>query len=261
MRLPPPNTTRPYTLRFTLMPGSKALRDGVLLSNYPSDGCVLVNEKCHHFDSRCADRKPFGRSRFLGHAFQYDGFHDAVCDLEIRQPGAFEYRVEFMHPTDGKRVQSPVGYFIVDPCLRLRRSDDVPDLPGSVLHMDSICIQTLVPKWMGPLKEWDAVLQEASESGYNMIHFVPMQQRGASNSPYSIYDQLSLSSDLFENQALSDKQKYAELDAVLANMSKTHGLMAISDVVWNHTAHNSAWLQVHPEAGTFLNGCCFADSS
>lgn len=42
------------------------------------------------------------------------------------------------------------------------------------------------------------------------VHFAPVQQRGISNSPYAIYDQLSLSQDLFdekhrENEALKEE--------------------------------------------------------
>jgi glycogen debranching enzyme len=211
-------------------------------------------------DALCSHRKPFGRTRFLGHPFTYDGFHEAWCDLTIQQAGAFEYLVEFRDTCNeddpGSRRQSPVGYFVVDPCLRRRRlrsSFHGNDDDMSVLHMDSICIQTLVPKWMGLFRDWDAVLKEASDAGYNMIHFVPMQQRGASNSPYSISNQLALSSDLFENASLlSDKEAYAQLDEVLGKMAVEYGLIAVSDVVWNHTAHNSEWLLIHPEAGRLL---------
>lgn len=34
-----------------------------------------------------------------------------------------------------------------------------------------------------------------------------------------------------------------------AMMEKDFGLLSLTDVVWNHTAENSDWLQDHPEAG------------
>lgn len=82
-----------------------------------------------------------------------------------------------------------------------------------------------------------------------MVHFVPLQQRGASNSPYSIYDQLQLSDDLFGDQAvsLSDQQKYALLEIELRRLHHEDGILSVTDIVWNHTAHNSLWLEDHPE--------------
>ena len=32
-------------------------------------------------------------------------------------------------------------------------------------------------------------------------------------------------------------------------MEKNYGLLGLTDVVWNHTADNSKWLQEHPEVG------------
>ncbi len=31
-------------------------------------------------------------------------------------------------------------------------------------------------------------------------------------------------------------------------MKSKHGILSMSDVVWNHTAHNSEWLNQHPDA-------------
>ena len=36
-------------------------------------------------------------------------------------------------------------------------------------------------------------------------------------------------------------------------MEKEFGLLALTDIVWNHTAENSDWLQDHPEAGYNLH--------
>jgi glycogen debranching enzyme len=88
-----------------------------------------------------------------------------------------------------------------------------------------------------------------SQTGYNMIHFAPLNTRGSSNSPYSIYDQLSLSDDLFDSKLLTKEEKELELKTVLEHMFETCGLLSVTDVVWNHTACNSFWLQEHPESG------------
>ena len=75
-----------------------------------------------------------------------------------------------------------------------------------------------------------------------MVHFTPLSERGASNSPYSIYDQLKFDSLCFPN---GEK----DVATMVEGMEKEHGLLAMTDVVWNHTANNSKWLEEHPEAG------------
>ncbi|KAK2628285.1 hypothetical protein QTJ16_002931 [Diplocarpon rosae] len=75
-----------------------------------------------------------------------------------------------------------------------------------------------------------------------MIHFTPLQHRGSSNSPYSIFDQLSWDPDCFPNGE-------ADIKNLVRSMEKDHGLLGLTDVVWNHTADNSKWIQEHPEVG------------
>lgn len=81
-----------------------------------------------------------------------------------------------------------------------------------------------------------------ADKGYNMVHFTPIMHRGASNSPYSIYDQLAFDPETFPNGT-------KDVVAIVEKMEKEHNLLSLTDVVWNHTAHNSLWLQSHPEAG------------
>lgn len=90
--------------------------------------------------------------------------------------------------------------------------------------------------------DWEKHLKGISERGYNMIHFTPLQHRGSSNSPYSIYDQLAWDPECFPN----GEEDVAKLTN---SMEKSHGLLGLTDVVWNHTADNSKWLQEHPEVG------------
>jgi glycogen debranching enzyme len=109
---------------------------------------------------------------------------------------------------------------------------------------------TLVSKWMGKLENWDPYFKEASERGYNMIHYTPLQQRGQSLSPYSIADQLAFDIELFDKDWNGSKDDgTVEVLKALHMARDKYGLMSLTDVVLNHTADNSAWLQEHPEAG------------
>ena len=100
---------------------------------------------------------------------------------------------------------------------------------------DSARIVTLMPKFMGPFATWDGLLERVCENGYNFVHFTPLQQIGHSASPYSIADQLSL-----------EAADYPEMERFLDSWRDRAGF--VTDVVWNHTANDSAWLKHHPEA-------------
>lgn len=110
-------------------------------------------------------------------------------------------------------------------------------------------IQSVVPKWMGKISKWDPFFKFIQYSGYNMVHFVPMQQRGLSNSPYSIANQLLFADDLFDDTSLSPKKRAELVETVLKKLHDQYGILSLSDVVWNHTSTDSSFLLDHPEAG------------
>lgn len=100
---------------------------------------------------------------------------------------------------------------------------------------------------MGPIQtNWESFYAEVKSLDYNMIHFTPIQQRGLSNSPYSIKDQLKLSDDLFVKR---NTQETEQLESSLKVMNEKYGIFGMIDVIWNHTACDSEWLKDHPEAG------------
>jgi glycogen debranching enzyme len=116
-------------------------------------------------------------------------------------------------------------------------------LHGQQTPVESIVICSVLSKFMGKFpSDWDRHLQGISQRGYNMVHFTPLMIRGDSNSPYSIYDQLQFDKVPFPNGE-------ADIARMVQKMEAEYNLLSMTDVVWNHTANNSKWLEEHPEAG------------
>lgn len=105
---------------------------------------------------------------------------------------------------------------------------------------------------MGKTTDWEKHFAEASRRGYNMLHWAPLQQRGASGSPYSIHDQLRYDPTLLVKPDTKDGG-LEEIEGVLKVAREKYGLGGITDVVLNHTAYDSPWLQDHPEAGKLFD--------
>lgn len=105
------------------------------------------------------------------------------------------------------------------------------------MNLSTIKVQTNVSKWMG--NDWNPLLQVSSLTNYNMIHFTPLQKRGMSNSPYSIFNHLELCDDI----------NYSQLEMNIKKMRESLGLKSMIDIVWNHIACNSPFLYEHPEIG------------
>lgn len=268
IRLPPP--VKPYILRFSLDAGSSASRQGILFTNHPQAS------------------QEFDRNKFYQYELPSNFRQSVTIDLLIEKPGAFEYYIEHAaelekipYPTKEQpvwdhdaenakkpRVQSKHGFFNIEPLLHVPKRSRLLDktssqiLPpshgGSVLSekqnltQDGIVLQSFMAKWAGSLSDWAPHLDQASQNGYNMIHFLPLQVRGDSNSPYSIADQLDFSRDLFDDKAgkSSTKQERAEtIGKWVKALNSKWGLLSMIDVVLNHTANNSEWLYEHPDAG------------
>lgn len=90
--------------------------------------------------------------------------------------------------------------------------------------------------------DWERHLHGISDRGYNMIHFTPLQTRGVSNSPYSLYDQLGWDPACFP-AGEEDVKKMVD------SLERNHSLLSLTDIVLNHTANNTKWLEEHPDAG------------
>jgi len=183
-------------------------------------------------------------------------------DLPISHAGAFVYWVEY-DGDGGERVEGRHGYFNVDPILKIKKHTQILDdhlqlLPSHQeaslqeeyinLPLDGLAVLTVVSKWMGPLKSWRKYFSEAKERGYTMLHYTPLQERGESNSPYSVRNQMKYDPTLFDTPLGGDAGR-ERIEDILRVAREDYGLLSLTDVVLNHTANDSPWLVDHPEAG------------
>jgi glycogen debranching enzyme len=142
--------------------------------------------------------------------------------------------------------KTPLYYIDVAPRLTL---------DGRPLPLAALSVFSIISKFMGKYpQDWERHLRGISDRGYNMIHFTPLQVRGASNSPYSLYDQLGWDPVCFP-EGEKDVQK------MVHSLETNHGLLSLTDIVLNHTAHNSEWLLEHPDAGYNLTTAPWLESA
>ncbi|KAK6310522.1 hypothetical protein J4Q44_G00185770 [Coregonus suidteri] len=175
-------------------------------TNYPAPG--------EHFDRhtfRTLDwHNPTGR----------EDDSDKFCSLDLQIAGSYQYN--FGH---GHEEKSGGGYLVVDPVLRAGADNHH-------VHLDCITIQTYLSKCLGHLDDWPDRLRVAKESGYNMIHFTPLQKLGKSRSCYSLADQLSLNPEF---SPPGKNYTWTDVGELVQKLKKEWNMICITDVVYNHT--------------------------
>lgn len=77
-------------------------------------------------------------------------------------------------------------------------------------------------KLLGPLHTWEAKLRVAKESGYNVIHFTPIQELGGSRSGYSLRDQLRVSSNFAAKKG--DKVTFEDVEKIIKKCRQEWGV-------------------------------------
>ncbi|XP_041751798.1 glycogen debranching enzyme isoform X1 [Coregonus clupeaformis] len=201
-------------------------------------GPTLQGKHVHVHTNYPALGKHFDR-----HTFQALDWHnptgreddsDKFCTLDLQIAGSYQYY--FGH---GHEEKSGGGYIVVDPVLRAGADNHH-------VHLDCITIQTYLSKCLGHLDDWPDRLRVAKESGYNMIHFTPLQTLGISRSCYSLADQLSLNPEF---SPPGKNYTWTEVGELVQRLKKEWNMICITDVVYNHTAANSPWIKEHPECG------------
>ncbi|KAK3393446.1 glycogen debranching enzyme [Podospora didyma] len=228
-----PKTQDPVTIRFAIEGTSSICRHGSLWVNIPERG------------------QPFRRDKFREFKLVPDFNRTLEISVPIHEAGAYAFYTTYAelpdlannllapartNGTSSKPQTKKTKLYYIDVAPRLT-------LDGRPLPLSALSVFSIISKFMGKYPhDWERHLRGISDRGYNMVHFAPLQVRGASNSPYSLYDQLGWDSNCFPGGE-KDVQKMVE------SLEKNHSLLSLTDIVLNHTAHNSDWLLDHPEAG------------
>ncbi|XP_032118807.1 glycogen debranching enzyme isoform X4 [Sapajus apella] len=205
-----------FELQFRLGPTLQG-KAVTVYTNYPFPGETFNREKFRSLDWE----NPTER----------EDDSDKYCKLNLQQSGSFQYY--FLQGNE----KSGGGYIVVDPILRVGADNHM-------LPLDCVTLQTFLAKCLGPFDEWESRLRVAKESGYNMIHFTPLQTLGLSRSCYSLANQLELNPDFSRPNR---KYTWNDVGQLVEKLKKEWNILCITDVVYNHTAANSKWIQEHPE--------------
>uniref|UniRef100_A0A8I3WQ05 Glycogen debranching enzyme n=1 Tax=Callithrix jacchus TaxID=9483 RepID=A0A8I3WQ05_CALJA len=205
-----------FELQFRLGPTLQG-KAVTVYTNYPFPGETFNREKFRSLDWE----NPTER----------EDDSDKYCKLNLQQSGSFQYY--FLQGNE----KSGGGYIVVDPILRVGADN-------RMLPLDCVTLQTFLAKCLGPFDEWESRLRVAKESGYNMIHFTPLQTLGLSRSCYSLANQLELNPDFSRPNR---KYTWNDVGQLVEKLKKEWNILCITDVVYNHTAANSKWIQEHPE--------------
>ncbi|ELU10759.1 hypothetical protein CAPTEDRAFT_167427 [Capitella teleta] len=213
-----------WHLHFVLGP-SLAGKDIRLFTNHPSD-------------PKAGPNRSLFRELSWGTLSGSEGdSYDTFAEVYLSTAGSFNYFFT-LDGSDQQSHQDGSGYFVVDPVLRFGQFDEK-------LPLDCICCQTVLAKSLGPLPTWESRLQVAKESGYNMVHFTPIQSLGASNSSYSLRDQLELN-PIF-SPTTGPAASMEDVKKLVEKMKTEWNMLSLTDLVFNHTANESPWIQEHPE--------------
>jgi len=149
----------------------------------------------------------------------------------------FKYKVLFLFSKKGN--QNGQGYFQVEPRLIL------PNVNNEILDENCITCQSVLSKSLGPIYEWLSLLEVTYHSGYNMIHFTPIQSLYiVSNSSYAITDHHKLN-PLFHGS-------FEQIKNLIDKIAKQWKMFSINDLVYNHAANDCSLLGNHPEAADNL---------
>ncbi|KAH6619445.1 glucanotransferase domain of glycogen debranching enzyme-domain-containing protein [Chaetomium sp. MPI-SDFR-AT-0129] len=236
-----PKNNDPITIRFAIEGTSSICRHGSLWVNIPEQGAEFRRDKFREFKLVPDFNRTIEISIPIYEAGAY-AFYTTYAELP-------DLANELNSSSDNSEPETKTTpWYYIDVAPRL-------SLDGQPLPLPALSVFSLISKFMGRYpQDWERHLRGISDRGYNMVHFTPLQVRGESNSPYSLYDQLGWDPTCFP-EGEKDVAKMVE------SLEKNHSLLSLTDIVLNHTANNSKWLEEHPEAGYNLTTAPWLESA
>lgn len=141
------------------------------------------------------------------------------CEIEVNRAGTFNFYFNYDDTNNNKRQGSL--YVQVEPKIIVGSAPNNKEIP-----LDSIRCQTVLAKCLGPLNTWENKLIVAQYSGYNLIHFTPVQELGGSRSAYSLRDQLKVNSNFKEVKSgkILKNPTFDCIEKVIKNMRTKWGV-------------------------------------
>lgn len=96
--------------------------------------------------------------------------------------------------------------------------------PGAqkIIPLDSVRCQTVLSKLLGPINTWEGKLRVAKETGYNMVHFTPIQELGGSKSAYSLRNQLRVNPHFAAGKGA--KVNFDDVEVIVKKMRQEWGV-------------------------------------
>lgn len=187
------------------------------------------------------ERKQYVELEFVEQSIGEVG--SGYAQLHLTRPGSFHYYASLDHESGDKEdtdaCKDICGYFLVEPILAVGSNE--------VLGLNAIRCQTYLSKCLGYFENWKEKLEVAYRSGYNAIHFTPIQELGGSKSAYSLKDHKTLNPSFnFENA--SSQYSFQDIARLVESMRKEWSIVSFTDIVLNHTANETPWLQEHPDS-------------
>ncbi|KAG8039804.1 hypothetical protein G9C98_000533 [Cotesia typhae] len=186
---------------------------------------------------------PISDKKFNRHTYYQLSWSNDVAVVQATVPGSFHYYIiDAKEKNELKPLAS--GYVLVEPELQVGNNENLP--------LDCIQCQTVLSKCLGVFSSWREKLAVSKNSGYNMIHFTPIQELGGSKSAYSLSNQLKL------NPSFHEKDKpttFEDIEKLTSELRTQFNVLSICDIVLNHTANESSFLVAHPECTYNCSNC------
>ncbi|TMW42884.1 hypothetical protein DOY81_012036, partial [Sarcophaga bullata] len=205
-------------------------REIVLYTNYPHDDKKFKRTEYRILHWFLKSGKKITTNK-------YNSLHvvdsDIYTEVKMNMSGTFRF---WYHFKENVKQEIAGSLFIqVEPNLCVG-----PAGAQKIIPLDSVRCQTVLSKLLGPINTWEGKLRIAKETGYNMVHFTPIQELGGSKSAYSLRNQLRVNPHFAAGKGA--KVTFDDVEAIVKKMRQEWGVTSICDIVLNHTANESEWL-------------------